>query len=248
MDLSLAAVLFCLASAFGAALIHGSTGLAGGLILLVLLTQVVEIKLAVSVVSCALLFSHASRIFIHINQLDWAKFGLLMSGALPTIVLGAWIFTWLSGQLVATFMAFTLLVSIPIKQWSKARQLRLKSTLLPPVGLFWGIVAGNTIGPGFLLAPFLQGAGLIKASLVSTMAAIALIVNIIKVTTFSHTGLLDTEWLALGILMGLVSIPANYLGGNVLLKMTDHQHEQIINWMTLALAYYFLYLMVTGTF
>ncbi|MBL4629914.1 MAG: hypothetical protein JKY14_01685, partial [Paraglaciecola sp.] len=56
--------------AFVTGVLHGATGMLGGIAMTALLSQIIGIKQAIPVMTCALVFSHASRVFIYWKHID----------------------------------------------------------------------------------------------------------------------------------------------------------------------------------
>ncbi len=108
------------------------------------------------------------------------------------------------------------------------------------------MLAGNVIGPGFFLAPFLQGTGMNRLSFVGTMATITLAMNATKLVVFNASQLIETEGLVLGVIIGVATIPGNWLGKRILQRMTDGHHGWIIDAFTVLLIINFVYLAVAN--
>ncbi|RBP51637.1 sulfite exporter TauE/SafE family protein [Arenicella xantha] len=242
IEFSLALIVLMLLSAFFTAILHGATGMAGGIVLAAILSHLIGIKLAVPVVTCSLAFSHASRAYLYIKTVDWRSVRIVLMFSLPTIAFGALLFTYLSSTLVALMMAGFLAASLPIKYWAKRRQLHASNSVLAGASVLWGMLAGNVIGPGFVLAPFLQGRGMDRLTFVGSLACIVLVMNLVKLSVFGTSTLLDASSLWLGILLGIVTIPGNWVGKKMLHNVSDDTHRQIVNAMTILLVFNFLYL------
>ncbi len=242
LNIQPAILILIIATAFFSSVIHGAIGLAGGIIMAGVISHFIGIKEAVPVVTCALLFSHLSRGVMFKKETDWRIVrSVLLSGS-PTIVLGAVIFGYLSQQVVATIFASMLLVSLPIKYWARHHSIKTSPKLLAFASSIWGMLAGNVIGPGFFLSPFMLGTGMNRLTFVGTMATITLAMNLIKLSVFGATDLLSPGLLVLGVITGMATIPGNMIGREIIKKMTDGIHDKIIDGMTLLLVMNFFYL------
>ena len=104
------------------------------------------------------------------------------------------------------------------------------------------MLAGNVIGPAFFLAPFLLGTGMNRMAFAGTLASITLVMNILKLTVFGATDLITDELLLLGVLIGVMTIPGNWVGRSILKKMQDSDHRQIIDFLTVLMIVNFIYL------
>ena len=245
-DLPLYMFLLIAASALLTGTVHGATGLAGGVLMAAVLSHVVGIKVAIPVMTCALLFSHASRVLIYRLDIDWPTTGRVLLFGLPTIVLGAFVFTLLSPSVIALIFALFLIASFPIKAWGRKHNLTTGPKLLAGASAVWGMLAGNVIGPGFFLAPFLLGTGMNRLTFVGTLAVIVLVMNATKLAVFGATDLMNSELLMLGVAIGLITIPGNLLGRAVLRRMRDSDHHLAVDCMTIMMILNFLYLALSG--
>ena len=162
------------------------------------------------------------------------------------IVLGAVIFGVLSPRAVAIVFAVFLISSFPIKYWARRHELKTGPKLLAAASSVWGLFAGNVVGPGFFLAPFLLGTGMNRMTFVGTLATITLVMNAVKLSVFGATALVNYELLVLGIGIGLLTIPGNWLGRVILKRMNDKDHHLIVDMLTLAMIANFVYLAVGG--
>lgn len=243
-DLSIQVVVLIAASALLTSMIHGATGLAGGVLMAALLSHILGIKVAIPVMTCALLFSHSSRVFLYRRDVDLRIAGWVLLFGLPAVALGALIFTVLSARAVALVFALFLIASFPIKAWAKHHNVKTGRKLLAGASAIWGILAGNVIGPGFFLAPFLLGTGMNRLTFVGTLAVIVLAMNATKLAVFGLTDLLNSELLLLGVAIGLVTIPGNWMGRAILNTMQDRDHHLAVDVMTVLMIVNFLYLAI----
>ncbi|MGB2455955.1 MAG: hypothetical protein ACPICA_00520, partial [Candidatus Puniceispirillaceae bacterium] len=101
---------------------------------------------------------------------------------------------------------------------------------------------GSSTGPGLLLVPFMLGYGLSRTSFVATLAVIAALTHVARAMTFSSIGLIGQEILILGLIGGAATIPGNMLGKIILKKMTNNNHEVLVDLMAFGGGVNFLYL------
>ena len=59
-------------------ILHGATGMAGGIVMAAILAHLVGIKSAVPVMTVALVFSHFSRAVMYARDTDWAIAGRVL--------------------------------------------------------------------------------------------------------------------------------------------------------------------------
>ncbi|MBL4827894.1 MAG: sulfite exporter TauE/SafE family protein [Spongiibacteraceae bacterium] len=239
--------IFVIAIGFLASILHGAIGMAGGLVMAAFYSHFLGIKVAVPVITCVLIFSHLARGILFQKETDWASVKQVLLYGSPTIILGAIIFGYANAKIIALIFAFVLILSFPIKYWARSRGVKTDAKTLALASSVWGLLAGNVIGPGFFLAPFLQGTGMNRLAFVGTLATVTLVMNIIKMAVFGATALISGQHLLLGVAIGLVTVPGNILGKKILEKMTDKNHRQIIDILTVLLIMNFFYLAWVST-
>ncbi|MEM9104299.1 MAG: sulfite exporter TauE/SafE family protein, partial [Pseudomonadota bacterium] len=204
------------AIAFVSSAIHGAIGVAGGIILSAALAPIIGVAPIVPVVSVALLISHSARAMLNRADFSWPVFISVSVTAVPFIVVMALVYGRLSSTLIALVLGCVILLSIPMRHWAKSRQIRANRRTLSGAGAVYGLLAGVSVGPGILLAPFMLGYGLKKEAFVATLAGIALLTNITRVGVFGATDLLSSQYMLLGVLCGLMTIPGNWVGRTML--------------------------------
>ncbi len=241
-DLSLPLLALILFASFATAVLHGAIGMAGGVIMAAMLAHFIGIKSAVPVMTCALIISHFSRAILFFRDTDWKiAFRVLLFGC-PTIIVGALIFGVISPRTIAIIFAAFLIASFPIKYWARKNQIETGPRLLAGASMIWGMLAGNVIGPAFFLAPFLLGTGMNRMAFAGTLASITFVMNVLKLTVFGATALITCELLVLGVLIGVMTIPGNWVGRSILKKMQDSDHRLIIDVLTVLMIANFIYL------
>jgi hypothetical protein len=207
-----------------------------------ILAHIIGIKAAVPVMTVALVFSHLSRAIMYFRDTDWKiAFRVLLFGC-PTIIVGALIFSVISPRTIAIIFAAFLIASFPIKYWARKKKIETGPRLLAAASAIWGMLAGNVIGPAFFLAPFLLGTGMNRMAFVGTLASITLVMNVLKLAVFGATDLINYELFLLGTLIGVMTIPGNWVGRSILRKMQDSDHRLIIDILTVLMIANFIYL------
>ena len=226
------------------AAIHGATGVAGGFLMTAALAVVIGIKPVVPVMSVALLISHSSRIFLNWENFNKEAFFLVFIPATPCIILTAWLYGKMSSGLIALLLGTVVLLSIPLRRWATSREIKTTKPTIVGVAATYGGVSGASIGGGMLLVPFLLGYGLTKEAFVATLAAIAFTTNVTRSTIFGASDLLGTQYLILGVFVGLMTIPGNYIGRSILRKLTNQRHALFADILTIVGALNFFWMAI----
>lgn len=233
--------------AFGALVssyIHGATGLAGGILLAALLAPIIGVMPLVPVMSVTLLMSHLSRAWFNKRDFHRGVYLLIVVPAVPALIVSTNIYASLSAAWISGILGVVVLISLPYRHWAARKQFKTRKSVMAAAGFMHGALTGVSIGPGMLLVPLMFGYGLTKEAFVATFAAIALTVNITRVGSFGAIGQLPWDFLLLGFLMGLLTIPGNFLGRMSLRKMGSSKHSFWVDVLTLIAGGNFLWLMI----
>lgn len=233
-------------AAVATAALHGATGLAGGLLMAAFIAPIVGTHQVVPVMTIALLVSHSSRAILNFGHLDRRAFWNVIVPALPFTVLVALNYQGISGTLVAFLMGTILLVSVPVRRLAQRLRVRLGMRGLRGAGAFYGTLAGAAVGPGIFLSPFLLGCGIVRESFVATIAAIALVTNVVRLGLFGATDIYTSENVLLALFIGVLTVPGNWVGRAVLRRMSTRIHVMIVELFVLLGAVQFYYLGAKG--
>jgi len=99
-----ALLLYLAVAAFGTAILHSIGGFAGALLMSIAISPVLGIKITVPLVSVAMVVSHGMRAYVFRKAVDWPIYFLLISVALPFILLGVYTYVSLSEAAVGLFL------------------------------------------------------------------------------------------------------------------------------------------------
>ena len=243
-DYSITILALMLVCALFTGILHGATGMAGGIVMAAILSHQIGIKTAIPVMTVALVISHSSRVFLYASHIDWLVVRRVLMFSAPTIVVGSTIFTYLDGTTVAIVMAVFLSFAVPIKAWARKHKMSTSPAVLAGASSVWGLLAGNVIGPGFFLAPFLLGTGMNRLTFVGSLASIVLVMNVLKLGVFGANELISSSLILLGVVIGLITIPGNWLGKKLLERMSNVGHSRTVDGMTILLVINFIYLAI----
>ena len=224
--------------------IHGATGLAGGILLAALLAPIVGVTALVPIMSVTLLISHLSRAWFNKRDFHRTAYLLVVLPAVPALIVSTNIYASLTAAWISGILGTVFLISIPYRHWAARKQIKTRKSVLAAAGFMHGALTGVSIGPGMLLVPLMFGYGLTKEAFVATFAAIALTVNIARVGSFGAIGQLPWDFLLVGFLTGLLTIPGNLLGRMSLRRMNTSRHGLWVDVLTLIAGLNFLWMTV----
>lgn len=231
-------------------MVHGATGIAGGFLLTIIAAPVLDLKTLIPVLSITLLISHGSRALFNIRQFDKSAYIGVVLPAVPCIIIAAMLYGRLSSAAIALTLGTIVLLSIPLRRYTRAKSITTSKSALIASGAIYGGISGVSIGPGMLLMPVLMGLGMNKQAFVATLAAIALTTNIVRSSVYGMTDMLSTHTVLLGLLMGIATIPGTWIGRGILRSMADERHTIIVEWLIVlgGLNFYWMgYRIITGS-
>ncbi|NNE89770.1 MAG: sulfite exporter TauE/SafE family protein [Silicimonas sp.] len=222
--------------------IHGAIGVAGGLLMTAILALLIGVRPSVPIMSVALTISHASRSLMHLQALDRKAYVIVIITSFPFIILTGFIYAMLPVDVLAFILALIIFTAIPMRHWARTREINSGPRVLGSAGAVYGFFAGASIGAGAVLSPFLLGFGLAKEAFVATMAAIAFSTNVVRIGAFTGADLMTSQYLLLGLIVGIIMIPGNYIGRSMLRRLSVVRHGQLVDAMAALGALNFLYL------
>lgn len=223
VDLAIIAV-----SAFVAGISSGMSGFGGGLLLPPVLAPLLGVANVVPVLSISMLMTNLHRFWLYWQHLDRRMTAIVLTAMIPAVILGTTIYLSLPHDAIAMVLGGFLLVSIPLGRLLAARQIRLKTPSLVGFSFGFGVLSGATSGTGVLMVPVLLGAGLIGPAFLATDAAISIAVNSTRALIFNTADGLHAEILVAGVLIGLCTLPGNYVARWFLRRTSLRVHARIM--------------------
>lgn len=223
LDLLIAAV-----AAFIAGTCSGMSGIGGGLLLPPVLAPILGVQHVVPVLSFSMLMTNAHRLWLYRQHANLKMIGSVLVTTVPAVVLGTSIYLALPPDTIAIVLGSFLLLSIPVGRFFARRKLALGPLGLSVAGGFYGVVSGTTPGAGVLIVPLLLGAGLVGEAFLATDASISIAVNLTKSIIFNRLGGLPLDLLAVGLLIGLCTVPGNYAARWILRRTSVRLHTRML--------------------
>lgn len=228
-DLALAAGV-----AFAASVLGGVAGYGVGMIIPVFLAPIVGIAGVVPTTTLATLFTNFGRMWAFRRHLSWPAIRRMSALGLPFSFAGAWILTVLEPHQLALFLGLFLIASVPVRHMLERRQLALGATGTVVAGGAFGLLSGATPGTNFLASALLMATGLKGAALIGTIAAVALTTHFSKLATFAAAGLLDTNLLMVGIIVGIATLPGGYVAKWLVDRLPMRIHTGMMDVLVIA--------------
>src|SRR5579862_4638634 len=152
----------------------GMAGYGTGALMPLVLVPLVGAKPVVPIIAISAMFTNTARITAFRDRLDLRRAVIALVCALPTCVLGAYLYTLLTGRGAAIVIGSTLIATVPLRRALKRRGHQLGEKGFAAAAAGWGIVVGGTTGAGVILLSLLMAAGLEGAAVIATDATVSI--------------------------------------------------------------------------
>ncbi len=228
-DLSLPQLALVAAVALGANILGGLAGYGTGALLPLVLVPMVGATPVVPIITISAMFTNVSRLLAFRRYADWRRAAIALLAAIPTCVLGAWGYTFLTGKGAAIVIGAMLIISVPVRRLMKHRGIQFSDAGFAAGAAGYGVLVGGTAGSGVVMLSLLMAAGLQGAAVVATDAVISIVISMVKLSVFGLAGVLTPQIIALAILIGLAAMPGAYIARLLVERMPVHFHTAILD-------------------
>ena len=228
-DISIAELALIAALAAVSAVAGGVAGYGTGALMPLVLVPIVGAAPVVPIIAISAMFTNTARVAAFRRLLDRRRAAIALLAALPTCILGAWLYTLLTGRGAALVIGSTLIATVPLRRLLKHHGHNLGDNAYAAAAAGWGIVVGGTTGAGVILLSLLMASGLEGAAVIATDAAVSLGMGIIKITVFGVAGALTRTVIVIALLIGLVAFPCTFLAKLIVERLPVHGHTAILD-------------------
>jgi uncharacterized membrane protein YfcA len=228
-DASLAELAMIVVLAAFSAVTGGVAGYGTGALMPLILVPMVGAAPVVPIIAISALFTNSARVLAFRRLLVPRHALIALVCALPTCVLGAWLYTLLSGRGAALVIGSSLIATVPLRRLLKRRGHRLGEKGFAAAAAGWGIVVGGTTGAGVILLSLLMATGLEGAAVIATDAAVSIGMGIVKVSVFGAAGVLTPTVIAIALLIGAIAFPCTFLAKLIVARMPVHVHTALLD-------------------
>lgn len=155
------------------------------------------------VVTVTSLAAAPARITLFWKDIDWRLARWYLPGAGAGAIVGGWIFTLLSAQLVQTCVGlFLVSTAWQFRLGGRARSFRMRLPWFVPVSFVSGLTSAVVGASGLLANPFYLNYGMMKERMVATRAVNSLAIQIAKIGAYVAFGALSWELVRQGLYAG----------------------------------------------
>ncbi len=214
--------------AFALSIVGGLSGYGIGVVLPAFIAPVVGVVAVIPVMSVAMTFANASRVWAYRHTVSWRLVGMLMAVAVPMAALGALVYVHLPSDAIATILGVFLILIVPIRRLLDRRKMVLGQRGLLTLAGGYGFLAGGMTGAGLFMVAGLLAAGIRGGALIATDAAVSTAINVLKVGVFGGYQLLTPELMLAGVLIGICTVPGAFVARRIMDQLPMHVHVWIL--------------------
>jgi len=220
--------LIALAATF-AAVVGGVAGYGTGLLMPIVLVPIVGPEPVVPIMGLAALLINASRVAAFRSAVDPRRNLIVLVAAIPTCVLGAWLYTRLTTAGALLAIGAVLVLSVPARRILQGRGFRLGEGGLAVGAAGFGAITGGAAGTGVILVSLLMASGLGGAAVIATDAAISVVVHLVQVLVFGVAGVIEAKVIAVALLIGICSVPGAFVARAIVDWLHPRVHTVILD-------------------
>ncbi|WP_008313220.1 sulfite exporter TauE/SafE family protein [Leptolyngbya sp. PCC 6406] len=210
--------------------------LAGGgspIVLIPVITLLLGSQAVAPVITTGLLVGNTQRSLFFWRDIDWQVTAWYAPGAIAGALLGAYAFTHIHLEWLQGFLALALLLMVAnfwLNRWLSRQlwQVSIQAWHFLPYAFLNAIASALVGSTGPIMNPLYLGYGLEKEAMIATKSANKAFLHLVKLLSYLTLGVLDTSHLGYGLVIGLAAIPANWLGKQVLARMSNDQFRQAV--------------------
>ena len=228
-DASLTELALIVVLAAFSAVTGGVAGYGTGALMPLILVPMVGAAPVVPIIAISALFTNSARVLAFRRLLEPRRALIALVCALPTCVLGAYLYTLLTGRGAALVIGSSLIATVPLRRLLKRRGHRLGEKGYAAAAAGWGIVVGGTTGAGVILLSLLMATGLEGAAVIATDAAVSIGMGIVKISVFGAAGVLTPTVIVIALLISAVAFPCTFLAKLIITRMPVHVHTALLD-------------------
>ena len=236
-------IALLLLGSFLAALLSGSAGFGGSLLLFSIATACVGTELAVPVLTIAQLIGNIARMTTGFKQIEWKSVAKFSLTSLPLAALGAFGFSLLPKDIVTRCIGLVIVMFVIIKTLSKKNLPNSNGTLLIG-GAITGGLSGLCGSGGPIGAAVFSSLGLAPIAYIASEAATATAMHILKIIVYSKLTDVNLKSALIGISMGVCMFVGTYVAKHFIKKVEKGKFQKYVSVLLIIVG---LYMLVFGT-
>jgi uncharacterized membrane protein YfcA len=228
-DVSLLQYALIAATAFTASVIGGVAGYGTGLLMPLVLVPIIGPEAVVPVISVSALFTNSGRVLAFRHLFDRQRAIILALSAIPTCIIGAFLYTRLSGPAVAVLIGTVLVLLVPARRGLLHIDRQLKGKSLAAAGACYGLLVGGTSGSGVVLLAILLASGLEGRAVIATDAGVTFIIGLAKTGVFQSAGALPLSSWIVALVIGGAALPGAFVAKRLTDGLSAKSHTALLD-------------------
>ena len=228
VDISLAQLVLVGVTALLAQVLGGLAGYGTGLLMPLVLVPIIGAQAIVPVISLSSIITNITRAVVFRESLDMRKALIITAFALPTTLIGAYFYTFLSSKGAAIVIGLALVLLVPLRRYLARRKFTLDERGAAGAGVIYGILTGGATGVGVVLMSILMAMGLTGQQVIATDAFATLILGVAKTGVFVAAGALPLKLWVVALLIGAMATPGALAAKWIARNMSVHIHDVLI--------------------
>ncbi|PSR19718.1 sulfite exporter TauE/SafE family protein [filamentous cyanobacterium CCP3] len=206
--------------------------LAGGgspFILIPMISLLLGTQAVAPVITTGLLIGNAQRGLVFWDDINWKVTAWYVPGATLGALLGSYGLTQIHAEGLQLLLGAGLLAMV-VNHLLPAKEncFTIRAWYFLPLSLVNAIGSALIGSTGPIMNPLYLNYGLEKEAMVATKAFNKAVLHLVKLLAYATFGSLNGEYIAYGLVIGLGAIPANWLGKQVLAKLSAQQFQQLV--------------------
>jgi uncharacterized membrane protein YfcA len=228
-DLSLIELVLIVGLAAFSGIAGGVAGYGTGALMPLVLVPILGAAPVVPIIAVSAMFTNSARIVAFRRALNLRRAVIALVAAAPTCVLGAWLYTLLTGRGAALVIGMSLIATVPLRRVLKNRGHRLGEKGFAAASAGWGVLVGGTTGAGVILLSLLMATGLEGAAVIATDATVSIAMGVVKLSVFGLAGVLTPVVLAVGLLIGGIAFFTTFVAKLIVERLPVHVHTAMLD-------------------
>jgi uncharacterized membrane protein YfcA len=228
-DISLTELLLIVGLAAFSGIAGGVAGYGTGALMPLVLVPILGAAPVVPIIAVSAMFTNSARIVAFRRALNLRRAVIALVAAAPTCVLGAWLYTLLTGRGAALVIGVSLIATVPLRRILKNRGHDLGEKGFAAAAAGWGVLVGGTTGAGVILLSLLMATGLEGSAVIATDATVSIVMGVVKLSVFGLAGVLTPVVLAVGLLIGGIGFFTTFIAKLIVERLPVHVHTAMLD-------------------
>jgi uncharacterized membrane protein YfcA len=228
-------------AAFLASSVAAVAGTGGGVILLPVLISVFGVRDGVPMYAVAQLVGNLSRVGFNWSKIEYRVVAWFSLGAVPSAVLGSWLFTRIPDAGLLRALGLFLIASVIVRRLYRGEPRGFAAYWFAPIGAVFSVVSGVVGSAGPFLAPFYLSHGLVKGAFIGTEALGTAVMHVTKLTSYQGLGVMSPAIWLTGLFIGPVMIAGSYTGKRIVDRIPASTFTAIVEAAIISFGIWFLF-------